>query len=124
MKDAAEYLGYLRALILRSSEVKHWHVVREEIQGSAGLLRYHLSLSNGDEVEVFERFEIVGGRAEVTKYSFHWQDAAGHLRKRWDNAGHHPEVPTHPHHLHEGEEGKVLPHHPVNIEDLLAFISG
>lgn len=40
MKDAVEYLGYLRALILRTPEVRHWHVIREEAQGSAGLLRY------------------------------------------------------------------------------------
>lgn len=122
MKDAVEYLGYLRALILRTPEVKHWHVVREEAQGSAGLLRYRLELNNGDEVEVFERFEIVAGRPKVTKYSFHWQNAAGQLRKRWDSAAHHPEVPTHPHHLHEGEEGRVVPHHPLNLEDLLVFI--
>lgn len=51
MKDAADYLGYLRALILRTPEVKHWHVVREEAQGSAGLLRYRLELNNGDEVK-------------------------------------------------------------------------
>ena len=56
MKDAVEYLGYLRALILRTPEVRHWHVVREEAQGSAGLLRYRLVLSIGDEVEGFEPF--------------------------------------------------------------------
>ena len=122
MKDAVEYLGYLRALILRTPEVRHWQVVREEAQGTGGLLRYRLELNNGDEVEVFERFEIVAGRPKATKYSFHWQNAAGQLRKRWDNAAHHPEVSTYPHHLHEGAVGLVLPHHPVNLEDLLGFL--
>lgn len=46
----------------------------------------------------------------VSKYSFHWQNAAGSLHKRWDNAPHHQHVPTQPHHVHDGSETKVLPH--------------
>jgi hypothetical protein len=46
---------------------------------------------------MFERFQLVEGKVEISKYSFHWQNGNGELRKQWDNAAHHPETSTHPH---------------------------
>jgi hypothetical protein len=103
--------------------VVHWKVVREEAQGDMGLLRYRLTLRDGGLLEMFERFQVVGGRLQVTKYSFHWQDTDGQPRKRWDNAAHHPEVPTRPHHVHDGAEANVLPHGPISAEEVLAIIA-
>ena len=37
---------------------------------------------------------------EISKYNFHWQDAAGNLIRRWGNAPHHPELDNYPHHVH------------------------
>ena len=34
------------------------------------------------------------------KYSYHWQDKSGHLLSRWDNAPHHREILSYPHHRH------------------------
>lgn len=42
------------------------------------------------------------------RYSYHWQRGGGETW-RFDNAPHHPEVPTYPHHLHYGLSGQVLP---------------
>ena len=56
---------------------------REEAQGEMGLCRYRLTLLGGDLFEMFERFQVVEGRVQVTKYSFHWQSGEGQLRKRW-----------------------------------------
>ena len=36
-------------------------------------------------------------------YSFHWQSETGELIIRWDNAPHHPDILTFPHHVHTGE---------------------
>ena len=123
MKDAADYLAYIRALIIGNSKVLHWSVVREEAQGDLGLFRYRLTLRDGSRLEMFERFEVEEGRVEVAKYSFHWQDPAGRLRQRWDNAANHPEVPTHPHHVHDGQEEHVLPHGVIRAEEVLAIIA-
>lgn len=123
MKNAADYLGHIKALIALNRQVVHWKVVREEAQGDMGLLRYRLTLRDGGLLEMFERFQVVGGRLQVTKYSFHWQDADGQPRKRWDNAAHHPEVPAHPHHVHDGAEANVLPHGPISAEEVLAIIA-
>jgi len=123
VKDAADYLSHIKALIALNRQVVHWKVVREEAQGDVGLLRYRLTLRDGGQLEMFERFQVVGGRLQVTKYSFHWQDADGQLRKRWDNAAHHPEVPTRPYHVHDGAEANVLPHGLISAEEVLAIIA-
>ena len=123
MKDAADYLAHIRVLIIRNPQVRHWGVVREEVEGDLGLFRYLLVLRDGGELEMFERFQVVKGDVEVTKYSFHWQDAGGRLRKRWDNAPHYPDIPTHPHHVHDSGEMDAVPHGPVVAEDVLALVS-
>ena len=119
MKSAAEYLAWVEALIVDNPCVEHWEVIRKEAQGDAGLFRYRLQMSDGTMVEMLERFMIMGGRVEVTKYSFHWQGPHGDLIRRWDNAPHHPEVASHPHHVHHGDESNVLPHHPMCAHDIL-----
>jgi hypothetical protein len=49
-----------------------------------------------------------------TKYRFHWQTKEEALIKRWDNARHHPEIDTFPHHLHDGADENVIPHKEVS----------
>jgi hypothetical protein len=88
------------------------------------LYRYRLSLADGGLLEMFERFEVVSDEVNVTKYSFQWQAVDGTLRKRWDNAGHHAEVSTHPHHLHDGFDDNVLPHELITAIDILKIIGG
>ena len=63
-------------------------------------------------------------------YSYHWEhrmtDGGIH---RWDNAPHHSQVSTHPHHLHDGNEATIvesaLPATSVDadIRYVLSFIS-
>lgn len=101
----------------------HWRVIREEAHGDLGLFRYCLTLRDGGMLEMFQHFQVVEEELQVTKYSFHWQDADGQLRRRWDNAAHHPDIVTHPYHVHEGKEGEVLPHEPVDAKEVLAIIA-
>ena len=82
MKDADDYLAHIKALIALNHQVVQWMIVREEAQGDIGLLRYRLTLRDGSLLEMFERFQLVEGRLEISKYSFHWQTANGELRKR------------------------------------------
>jgi hypothetical protein len=72
---------------------------------------------------MFEFFEIQSARVKVIKYSFHWQQNNGQLIKRWDNAAHHPEIETYPHHLHDGAEDVVFAYQPVSFEEILQIIS-
>ena len=123
MKDANEYLLHVRALVIANEQVLHWTLIREEAQSDKGLFRYRLALRDGGTLELFEYFRVVEGQAQVRKYSFQWQDSAGKLRRRWDNAAHHPEVPTHPHHVHDGVDENVLPHAPIDAEGVLGVVA-
>lgn len=123
MSNAGDYLTHIKALIVLNPKVVNCAIVREEVQSDRGLLRYRLTLQDGSLVEIFEFFVVSPTGVEVTKYRFHWQASDGKLRKRWDNAAHHPEITTHPHHIHEGAEENVLSHEPMNVEKLLAIIT-
>jgi len=122
VKDADDYLDYIKALIIALPLVDGWKALREEAQGDIGLFRYRISFLDGSLLEMFERFQIENGKIMVTKYRFHWQDAEGRLLKRWDNAAHHPQINTHPNHVHDGSEENVKPYEPLSAGAVLAMI--
>ncbi len=123
MKEVDDYLAYVKALIIANPKVADWKALREEAQGDLGMFRYRITFHDGSLLEMFEHFQIVNGELLVTKYRHHWQDAAGRLLKRWDNAAHHPEVSTHPHHVHDGSEENVSSSEPISAEEILAMIA-
>lgn len=53
-------------------------------------------------------------------YSYHWQDGNEELIIRWDNAPHHKQLKTYPHHKHTP---KLEESEEVNLEDVLETIS-
>lgn len=123
MTNAGDYLAHIKALIVLNPQVAHWTIVREEEQGDRGLLRYRLTLKDNSLLEMFEFFIVTAAGVQVTKYRFHWQSADGQLQKRWNNAAHHPEIATYPHHVHDCTEENVLPHESMNAEKVLSTIA-
>jgi len=122
VKDAADYLAYIKALIVAHPLVVRCAIQREEAQGNEGLLRLRLTLRDGGLLDLFERFRIAEGCLQISKYRFHWQDVTGQLRQRWDNAAHYQAVSTYPHHVHVGSEVNVAPHEAVSVADVLAIV--
>ena len=53
-------------------------------------------------------------------YSFHWQDKNNKLIVRWDNARHHKDIRTYPHHKHTGET--VTESFEISLGEVLAYI--
>jgi hypothetical protein len=72
---------------------------------------------------MFEFFSIESGQINVVKYSYHWQKEDGQLIKRWDNAAHHPEIITYPHHLHDGSEDFVVDCSHLDIQEILQIVA-
>jgi hypothetical protein len=56
------------------------------------------------------------------RYSYHYQDSEGKLIFRHDNAPHHPEIETHPHHKHVGSDDNVIASQPPDLGDVLREI--
>jgi hypothetical protein len=74
--------------------------VRREVTIIDGKIRIKATLSDNSLVELFEYVVESSGQIRSLKYSFHWQDSQGKLRRRWDNAPHYPTLPNAPHHIH------------------------
>ncbi|MBD3346804.1 MAG: hypothetical protein GF401_17240 [Chitinivibrionales bacterium] len=107
-----EILKYLdRFKFITSYEVldyKSWE------QGSYSRLK--ITLSNGSHL--FTK-EYISEAERI--YSFHWQDKFDNLLTRWDNAPHHKDIATFPHHKHENE--KLCASNEITLEDVLAAIA-
>jgi len=113
----------IKAVILGSPHVVNIEIVREEVLDKLGLFRFRIKFIDGSFLEIFERFSVQEGSVEVSKYSFHWQSNDGQLRRRWDNAAHHPEISTYPYHIHEGSERNVILGEAINAEKVLSLIA-
>lgn len=105
-------------LALCSDIMRTYEVVQYEVAGLHARLKLKIVLVNGTELYV--RDTLLEGQQR--KYALHWQDDAGRLMARWDNAAHWPEIETYPHHKHVGEEGQVVPSEATILEEVLAVI--
>lgn len=63
-------------------------------------MRIKAVLIDGGAIELFEYVTEANWHIHLLKYSVHWQDAQGKLRRRWDNVPHYPSLPNSPHHVH------------------------
>jgi len=101
-----------------ASLFKSWRVIRYEQEGEAYMLQLSATLQDDSCLELRDYLFADGSR----KYAYHWMEADGTLRRRWDNAPHWPDVITAPHHLHLPGQETPEPSTITNLEDLLAFI--
>ena len=123
MKSADDYVAWIKSVIALCPVVIHLSLIREETLTDRGLWRYRLTLRDESLLELFEFFIIESDSINVVKYSFHWQTKEGRLIKRWDNAAHHPEIITYPHHVHDEIKNSVFPYTPVDVQAILGLIS-
>ena len=57
----------------------------------------------------------------IDKYRLHYMNSNGQMLFRYDNAQHHPEINTYPHHKHTPD--KVSPSDLPSLKDILSEIS-
>jgi hypothetical protein len=89
------------------------HRVREGIEQ----YKAKLLLADGSSLHVSE----VWVDGQLTKYSYYWLDESDHLIAGWDNAPHHPEIKSHPHHMHAAKE--VRDSTLRDLDDVLTFLT-
>ena len=73
MSQVGEYFDRLFLTALASPQVKRVEKVRQEedATGQIGFMRYRLTLSNDDLLELTERIEVRARAIVVTKYRHH-----------------------------------------------------
>ena len=101
-----QYFNAVELQLLQSVAITNYQIIRREIGPTDGKLRLKATLTGGGLAEMFEYVTEANGAIESAKYSFHWQDEQGNLKKRWDNAPHFPNLLHAPHHVHL-EDGSV-----------------
>ncbi|MBF0242637.1 MAG: hypothetical protein HQK64_09210 [Desulfamplus sp.] len=94
----------LESQLLENPIVISYKIIRREVAYNEGKLRFKATFIDGSMAEFFEYLVITGETIHLAKYSFHWQDAQGKLKYRWDNAPHHLDLPNAPHHRHNPDE--------------------
>lgn len=81
-------------------------------------LRLILYLRDGTNLRVTERW-----RGEILRwYSYYWLTSDNELKIGWDNAPHHTQLETFPHHKHVGRPDNRLPSDETCLEDVMCVI--
>ena len=105
----AEYTRGVIEKLWRLSELITYSSVTIELRSPTRLvLRGLIRFVDGSRLYFLEYLVSRGESVEKIAYRFHYEDPRGSLKFRYDNALHHPELPTHPHHKHL-EDGRVVP---------------
>ena len=68
----------------------------------------------------FKEYFVSGPEFKKIAYSYHYQDAKNELIFRYDNAEHHPDLETFPHHKHIGDA--AFPSEEFSLEKVLDVI--
>ncbi len=91
------------------------------------VLRGELRFIDGSRLVFLEYLVEHGSVVRRVAYRFHYEDSRGNLVFRYDNAPHHPELPTFPHHKHLGD-GRVVearePSLPSVIDEIVSMLLG
>lgn len=99
--------------IIQAIEVERFRIV-----GASYELRLTIALHDGSTLFIKDYLFWDGTR----KYAYHWQDRAGRLKSRWDNAPHWQDVASYPHHQHVGSANDVTSSEVRTPEDALQYI--
>jgi len=122
MRTVEDYLDEVERLFLLSPVVVSFWVREREERLQEGFIRIRAELANGDLLEAFEFVVAKTNEIQTLTYRIHWQEKDGSLKRRWDNAPHHTEIPTFPHHVHLGPAEDVGSSEPMTIMNVIAFL--
>ncbi|MBI5875933.1 MAG: hypothetical protein HZB81_08870 [Deltaproteobacteria bacterium] len=114
------YLAGIKEMLILSAAIQSFEITDEAEEQSYGFIRVKGLTKNSALFEFFEYVFEETGRVITKDYSFHLQDKNGHLIKRWDNAPHHRDVQTFPHHLHDGKDVKSSKE--MRVKDFIGFL--
>jgi hypothetical protein len=74
--------------------------IQEIVPDREGIIEGRLRFWDGSLLEFVEVLVEHGVILVKTDYAYHYQSAQNQVVFRYDNAPHHPEIATHPHHKH------------------------
>jgi hypothetical protein len=114
-----DYFSEIQNLIRKSAFIENVDVEYEAKSKTTGLIHGILRMADGSTLQFLELINITGDEITRPKYRFHFMDNSDKMVFRYDNAPHHPEVATHPHHKHIRDEEIGLREVLSEIEEMI-----
>ena len=114
------YFQQIRDVIEACPVVQSFNLTPENRGRYEGFIRGQIKFVEGSVLYLRE-FVDVETTIYRDMYSYQYMDASDNLIFRYDNTGHHQKLnlPTYPHHKHEGSEANVLPSEAPLLADVL-----
>lgn len=104
------------SMILSSNVQKHFGPALETVY-----LKGHLLIIDSSIFEIAIFATESRKTLSIKKYRLHYMNSNGQMLFRYDNAPHHPEIDSYPHHKHTPD--KIVPSTMPSIKDILNEIS-
>lgn len=82
------------------------------------LLKLVLKIRGGTTLRIVERWKA----KRLIRYSYYWLDTENNLKIGWDNAPHHRNIETFPHHKHVGEKLNIAKSDETCLEDVMKIV--
>lgn len=117
-----EYLEECIVLLTISDVISNFQITKRRETETDGYLRARSVLLDGDLFEISLYCRLAEDEVKIAGYRFHRQRKDGKLVKRWDDAKHHPEIASFPHHVHVGENNEVKESKPVSLSEVLILL--
>jgi hypothetical protein len=95
-----DYFVGLQQIINNLSGVEVEKYEEQVLTEKRGNLRIRLRFSDNSLLELSEAIQITGNTFQRISYRYHYQTSVGKPIFRYDDAPHHPEIKTYPHHKH------------------------
>lgn len=116
-----EYLQSILASIDACPYVHSFDIALDKRGPDLGLIRADLHFADGSLLHFRELVDVEQSPARLM-YSYHYQKGDASLVFRYDDTRHHPELPTFPHHKHEGPEERAVSSGPPDLASVLLEI--
>lgn len=113
------YLARIEATICSRGDIVLQDLSIEAESNLIGHIVDRLIFYDGSFLEIEEVVFVADRKVEKLRYSYHYQQG-DRLIFRYDNAPHHPELPTFPHHKHTDD--RVEPCQEPDLQDVLREI--
>lgn len=117
-----EYCTEIQNILQKSAFIESADVEYDVKSENVGIVHGSLVMIDGSVLQFLELINIKGDKIIRLKYRFHLIDANDEMFFRYDNAPHHAEISTYPHHKHVKGECVPKQSKEVGLKDVLSEI--
>jgi hypothetical protein len=120
-----DYFQQIQALIADCTIIQSSNLVYESRSADRGFIRGELNFAKNSILSVRE-FVKITTIIDREMYAYQYMSAERQLIFRYDNTGHHRKLnlPTFPHHKHDGGEENVIAANAPTLAEVLQEIAG